>query len=239
MLSLNQIDILKKQQTPKNDSKSILVTTWHPLLKPLKNIVDRSYHIIENDTYLKQIFPQKPIIAYRKMKSIKNYIVRTDINKKENKSKPSTQPCKKCKTCKIINTDTYIKNEYNGREIKLLAEGNCRTKNIIYVARCKIHGLIYVGHSSEELRERFSKHKYDAVKRPDNNELASHIKEHNHNFETDIDVTILRKDIFEKGEREILEDYYICVLGTQAPTGLNRDLNSYAKEMYNYFNSMI
>ena len=240
MLSLSQKELLTRQPTKKHsDSKSILVTTWHPALKSLKSILDRSYTIIENDSYLRKIFPQKPIIAYRKMKSIKNYIVRTDINKKETSTALPTLPCNKCKICKIINTDQHIKNEYNGTSFKITSGGNCRTKNIIYVARCKIHKLLYVGHTGEELRERFNKHRYDAHKRPENNELATHIYDHKHDFEKDIDVTILKTDIFDKRERELLEDFYICLLGTKSPTGLNKDLHQYASEMYNHFNSLI
>ena len=238
MLSLSQNQLLKPKPQSTNDSKSIFITTWHPALKSLKSIIDRSYHIIENDSHLKKIFPRKPIIAYRKLKSIKNYIVRTDINKNERKIN-TTQPCNKCKICKIINTEKYIKNDYNGVQIKLSCEGNCRSKNVVYVARCKVHGLLYVGHSSEELRERFNKHRYDANKRPLNNELALHIKEHTHDFDKDIDVTILRKDIYDKRERELMEDYFICLLGTKSPTGLNKELNQYATEMYSYFNSLI
>ena len=105
------------------------------------------------------------------MKSIKNHSVRTNIIKKETSTTSPTQPCNKCKTCKIINTDPHIENVYNGASLKITCGGNCRTKNIVYVARCKIHNLLYIGHSGEELRERFNKHRYDAQKRPENNEL--------------------------------------------------------------------
>ena len=199
MLSFNRNELLRKQSVKKHsDTKSILVTTWHPALKSLKSLLDRSYSIIENDQHLRQVFPQKPIIAFRKMKSIKNHIVRTNIIKKETSTTSPTQPCKKCKTCKIINTDHHIENVYNGASLKITSGGNCRTKNIVYVARCKIHNLLYIGHSGEELRERFNKHRYDAQKRPENNELATHIFEHKHDFDKDIDVTILRTDIFWK-----------------------------------------
>ena len=66
-----------------------------------------------------------------------------------------------------------------------------------------------------------------------------HIKEHKHDFDKDIDVTIVKKDILNKGERELMEDYFICTLGTKAPTGLNRELSQYASEMYPYFNSLL
>ena len=64
--------------------------------------------------------------------------------------------------------------KYNGKDIKKLDGRNCRTANIVYAARCKIHGDIYIGNTGEELRERFSKSGYNAKNRPDNNELAVH-----------------------------------------------------------------
>ena len=67
---------------------------------------------------------------------------------------------------------------HNWKEIKKLDGGNCRTANIVYAARCKIHGDIYIDNTEEELRERFSKNRYVAKNRPNNNELATHIRKH-------------------------------------------------------------
>ena len=59
-----------------------MVTTWHSALKHLSKILQEKYHQhIEKDIYLQKVFPEKPIIAFRKMKSIRDYIVTTDINK--------------------------------------------------------------------------------------------------------------------------------------------------------------
>ena len=35
-----------------------------------------------------------------------------------------------------------------------------------------------------------------------------------------------------EAERKFVEDKYICKLGTAIPNGLNKDLESYAREMY-------
>ena len=64
------------------NEKTIMVTTWHSALKHLSKILQEKYHQhIEKDIYLQKVFPEKPIIAFRKMKSIRDYIVTTDINK--------------------------------------------------------------------------------------------------------------------------------------------------------------
>ena len=121
------------------------------------------------------------------------------------------------------------------KEIKKLDGGNCRTAKIVYAAGCKIHGDIYIGNIGEELRERFSKHRYDAKNRPDNIKLAAHIHKHQHEFDKDIEVLILKGNLHEKYERELQEDKFICLLGTKAPTRLNIELKHYGRELYEAF----
>ena len=99
--------------------------------------------------------------------------------------------------------------------------------------------VVYIGHTGEELRSRFSKHRYDANKRPDNNELANHISTYNHNFDADIDVTILKNDLSKTDEREFFENKFICLLGTKQPNGLNIDSNAYGQEMYNFAQTIL
>ena len=110
-----------------------------------------------------------------------------------------------------------------------------RTANIVYAARCKIHDDIYIGNTIEELRERFSKHRYDAKNRPDNNELTAHIHKHRHEFDKDIEVLILKGDLYQKHKRELWEEKFICLLGTKASTGLNKELKHYGRELYEVF----
>ena len=79
---------------------------------------------------------------------------------------------------------------------------------------------------------RFSKNRYDGKNRPDSNELAAHIHKHQHEFDKDIEVLILKGNLHQKLERELWEDKFICLLGTKAPTGLNIELKHYGREFY-------
>ena len=144
-----------------------------------------------------------------------------------------TVPCDSCKsTCHLICKDTTIRNEKNGKSVNVKAIGNCNSMDIVYAANCKICNLLYVGETKEPLRKRFSKHRYDANKRPDNCELPSHINSMNHSFESDIEVTILEQGFKSDAHRKHVENIYTCKLGTLAPEGLNEKLEHYAKEMY-------
>ena len=80
---------------------------------------------------------------------------------------------------------------------------------------------------------RWSKHKYDIVNRPDQNKLATHCH-HNHDLEKDIEITILDHGYQLVGERERMEDRYICKLQTLQSNGggMNVETHAYAKEMY-------
>ena len=236
---LNRDDLLENKIKKQKDQTTIFVTTWHPKLKKLSSILLKHFHLLQNDSKLKFIFPTKPIVAFRRKKNLKNHLTRTDVSPKVT-NKNATTPCNKCrKLCNLINTDTILINNNNNRKFYLPSGGNCKSKNVVYAAKCKIHGSIYIGHTGEELRNRFSKHRYDANKRPENNELATHIAKYNHNFDTDIDVTILKKDISNTSEREYFENKFICLLGTKQPTGLNVDSNAYGHEMYDFAQTLL
>ena len=166
------------------------------------------------------------MVAFRRTKTIRNYVVKNDLFKE--KKPVGAEKCGKCKFCRILSTKTEISNQNKKIAIKLACSGTCTSKGVIYAARCKIHGCIYVGQTGEELRTRFSKHRYDIKSRPKNSELAEHF--HRNHSEEDMEVYILQTDIMDEGKREFLEDKWICRLQTQG--ALNTDLNQYAKDMY-------
>ena len=112
-------------------AKEMLAKTPDGLLPQKNKRNHRKYHQhIEKDIYLKKVLPEKPIIAFRKMKSIRNYIVRTDINEANDQKKPNiTTPCHSCKkTCHLIISNETLKNIHNGKNIKKLE--NVWIKNI-------------------------------------------------------------------------------------------------------------
>ena len=72
-----------------------MVATRHSALKNVSQIFREKYHqYVVNDIYFKKVFTEKPIIiAFSKKKSIRNYIVRMDINEVNEQKKPKTTPC--------------------------------------------------------------------------------------------------------------------------------------------------
>ncbi len=229
---LDRKDLLEDRTKEKKDPQTIFVTDWHPVLNTIPSILKRNFHIVENDSELIKIFKTKPLVAFRRPRTIRNHVVRNDICKK--KDVVGTKKCGKCKFCDTLSTKDEIANRNKNITIKLTTSGTCRSKELIYAARCKKHNCIYVGHTGEELRIRFSKHRYDIKCRPSNSELAEHF--HKNHCEKDMEVFILQTNLPDENQREFFEDKWICRLQTRG--ALNIDLHQYGKDMYGLYSKV-
>ena len=226
---MNRADLLKENQKKKKDPQTIFVCDWHPSLSKMPSILKQYFPVLQADERLSKIFTEPPSVAFRRPKTIRNILVRTDI--KPPSTKPtSTSPCGSCILCKDIRSKPSISNAKKNITIKQKDGGTCQTENVIYAARCKKHDLIYAGHTGNSLANRFGKHRSDIKHRPDNCELAKHF--HTGHDKNDIEVCILESGISSLEEREIREEKWICRLQTLHPTGINKDIKHYAKHMY-------
>ena len=214
------------------DPSSIFVSTWHPSLKNLPKLLKDNFSILETNTETQNIFKSKPTVAFRKMKTLRNHVVRSDTIRTQ--TIKSTKPCGKCKICSWIDTNNTISNEHCNITININTEGTCKSKQIIYAGKCTEHKLLYIGHTGEQLSSRFSKHRYDINNRPENNELSKHLST-NHDINNSLKVQILQDNLPNKAMRKFYEDLWICRLQTLQPTGLNTEIGAYAKEMYSCY----
>ena len=65
--------------------------------------------------------------------------------------------CDKCETCEYISTNSYIFLK-NGFIVPIMSNSNCKTKNVVYIIRCKLCELFYIGETSRCLSKRFNEH---------------------------------------------------------------------------------
>ena len=228
---MDRNELLGDRIRENKDPQTILVSTWHPKLSAIPSILKNNFHLISSDPKLSKIFKQKPTVTYRKNKSLSDHLMKNDIANRQLYS--NVAPCGKCKLCPQINTAKLITNEKLNITEKIKGTGNCKEREIIYVAQCSKHKVLYIGHTGEQLSEHFSKHRYDSKNRPDNSELAKHFLE-NQNLIDDLNVTILQNNIKTAAARRYHEDKWICKLKTLAPNDLNTEIGDYAKEMYNF-----
>lgn len=140
------------------------------------------------------------------------------------------RPCEACPLMSnnILNTSSVTNKSF------VAPHGNCKSKNLIYVARCKICIKQYVGRTTNKLQKRISGHRsfinkvgfsHDEVDDSDDAALVTHLHE-DHNF-----VTITAETFNTNYEFSILETNpndlfsaertWISRLVTMRPFGLN------------------
>ena len=73
----------RKSALQKNNEvrKKILpfVTTYHPALQNLKNILMSKWHLIQDQPLLREIYNEPPIISYKRAKSLGDILVRAKL----------------------------------------------------------------------------------------------------------------------------------------------------------------
>ena len=104
-------------------------------------------------------------------------------------------------------------------------------------SECTKHNLIYVGHSSQKLSERFNGHHSDVKVKPKACELSQHFQESkNCKIEKNLKVYILQDNATGTREkREFMEDRWITRLNTKSPNSMNSNLKDFAKTFYSSF----
>ena len=234
--------LLDETQKSKTDQQSIFVCDWHPNVSRLPAVLKKHFHLLQNDRYAKDIFTSTPIVAYRRPRSLKNILVKSDLTiemsprKQENVTKACNRS--KCKLCKSIASTGTITNSKKGIRITAENGGTCQSTNLIYAAICTRHDIVCIGQTGATLSSRFNRHRHDIKNRPDNSEIAEHFHE-NHDVD-DLRVMILQTGLSKSEEqREFYEDRWICRLQSlkeHNSSGINKNKKFYAKEMYELFN---
>ena len=171
-------------------------------------------------------FHHKPTVAFKRNKTIRNHLVRSDIKEKERKQYNVTKPCEKCKLC-MCEKPNLITTKH-GMPVKSIGRGNCKTTNVVCAAWCNNHNALYNSQTREKLSDIFNKHRYGIKKHPHNSELAQHFHA-DHDLQHSMKVLILVSDLKTPAERELKEDRWICKLqiSNTPATGINTEMGSY------------
>jgi peptide-methionine (R)-S-oxide reductase len=207
ILEMSQDDALKGKARTKIMNRVTFTTTYNPHLKQVGKILNDKWDTLQSKKRLKKIFCNRPLIAYRRPKSLKDLLVRAKLNVNIGHSEviPTQYFCKpcgkpRCFWCPIISNTHSFKSEKSGRHFKLLHELNCQSPWVIYVFTCVICKKQYVGKSETPLNIRLNNHKSHIKNSINSCELAEHFikNKDNHVFSRDITIhpieTIKKED---------------------------------------------
>ena len=229
----------------RKSSRIPFVTTWHHKLSGFQSILHLHYReMIEQFPNLKCIFPEAPILSFRRNKNLRNQLVHTSLTvgtQKTSEQSCYSTPClskrgKDCKLCPFMSNTNVITNKLSHKSC-YTSGGKCSTTDTIYAAECTRHSMTYVGHSSQKLNSLFNGHRSDVKVKPKACELSQHF--HNKkecSIDMDLKAYILQDNVTGSWEkREYFEDRWITRLNSKAPNGMNSNLKEFAKTFYALF----
>ena len=133
---------------------------------PLQRKLQALSIIIQKSETLTKLFPEPPVVAFWRPKSIKDTLVRAA------ESRPSStvgqcKPCgdKHCKCCLQLQHAQVFHNKTTGKEYKIFCNVNCKTPNVVYLLDCHVCRSQYIGESVQPFNKRMNGHRSDLTKK--------------------------------------------------------------------------
>ena len=174
-----------------------------------------------NPSIRSMIFNQKSVV----LRSIDNNLSVRCTSEEESKHKRGP----KCMTCPMMSNKNTC--TVNGITYNECAGGNCKSYNLIYIFKCSLCILAYIGKTTQPLHLRVNGHRasklvkmqdFDISTLTDENILSYHcLKDHNNSLDFNklYNITILK--CVQPLKLLETEQYFINKFRTERPTGLN------------------
>ena len=202
-----------------------LVHHWD--LPKVRDIVDKNWSIIESSDELKDIYQSKPVMAFRRPKSLRDFLVRARLkpNSDDDNQNGECRPCgrKRCQCCKMITSAGTVKSS-SGATVGLRQKTDCTTENVVYLISCSSCNKQYVGETKGPLNKRMNGHRDDwRHRRFERSPTAEHFHSADHDFLSHASVCCLEHNKeWSDSTRKLRESYWIRRLNTLCPFGINK-----------------
>ena len=76
---INRNDLLEYNEEKQTNKRVLLVLTYHPPLEKISGIVRHHWKEIDKSETLATLFPEPPVVAFRRPKNIKDTLVRAAV----------------------------------------------------------------------------------------------------------------------------------------------------------------
>ena len=203
--SADQTDkvVFGRDQSVKRNLESgiLFVTTYHPKVKELGKMIRDLLPFLYTDGEVQKVFSPPPIVCYKNVRKIKDYIVRSKSYPVERKVGCQGCGSSRCQACKSISIIEEFTSFTTKKTYSINHSFDCNNKCLIYLLCCKSCGKQHVGNTTDHFRSRWNIYKSDARKtESDDIEnvtqkfLKSHFLQHNHQgFLKDVEVQLTDK----------------------------------------------
>ena len=197
-----------------------LVITYHLFNIYIKQNLLQNFRILSTDQQTRDIFPQPPVVAYKRDLSLRDILVHSTDS--SSTKQPGSLACQRprCQTCEFINLLTDIggpKSTFTIRD-----HFTYMSENLVYCISCRRCSHIYIGETGRGLRSRIGEHLRSVRNNTPGYPVAQHFNSAGHSI-TDVQVRGMRLCWGSNIVRKQLEMRLIFQPGTVQPDGLNID----------------
>ena len=223
-----------------NERKLKFITTFNRNLPPIRMAIEKNWGILQTNKRQAEIFADKPIIAFRRNRNLKDLLGGAKLvnNKKIVKNDMRQGQCSPCLSqignicCKQILSRKEFRSTATGERFSIKHRVNCSTKKGIYLGSCELCSKPqYVGKFETSWSKRLYNHRKDA-KKEKSIPFDEHFRLPGHDFTKHarfIIIEALDKHVNTAIDRKILEereDHWVSRLKTMKPNGFNDKWNS-------------
>ena len=112
-----------------------LVMTYHPFNAHIKRYLLQNFRILSTDQQTRDIFPQPPVVAYKRNLSLRDILVHSTGS--SSTEQPGSHACQhpRCQTCEFITPLTDIRGPKSTFTIR--DHFTCTSENLVYCIPCR------------------------------------------------------------------------------------------------------
>ena len=200
--------------------------SYDPRLPSLQNSIAKHWRSMTQDSYLKEVFKEPPLVAFRRQQNLRGHIVRAKVARKQRLyPKRYIKGMKKCGyncgACPYIKEGNQI--VINRKEWKINKQLDCQSYNLVYAIFCIKENChqVYIGETKRMLQTRVADHRGYVSNRRTDKATGAHFNMPGHSL-ADLRVSVIEqtrgKSIEYRKERE---HYHIRKFDTYHQ-GINR-----------------
>jgi hypothetical protein len=221
--------------------------SYHPKsvgIGVIKSQVTRFYRNCSSPRYVEEAcniaFHKLPSLGYspRLTRRIKNSTLAALTERHQVGISPCSGP--RCMTCTLIAKGNNF--TINNTPLNISQALGCASRYVIYAIRCKLCHLVYIGQTSQALRDRVTGHRSDVSNQKDT-AVGTHFNSPGHEFHKHAEVLPLHAlEPFDNPRTTKLhllqlENKFIKKFNTLQPLGLNLELNEGASPFITFIST--
>ena len=223
--SVKREDALKRVEKKKNE-RITFALTYYPHLPPISRILNRHWKALTSDSYFLKMYPEPPMVAFKKLPNLKQQLIHTKLPKVRSRSQPrmkkGLKKCLKsrCQICPYLVEHQSTKSRNSNAESILDTVVSCDSTHVVYLISCNKCRALYIGETERTLQKRISEH-LSYIDR-DVEATGKHFNSKGHT-KSDVRVQVLEKVIpSTKAHLQVREKYWIQEFSSRYGPGLNK-----------------